>query len=51
MLEDPDGAARDAESLESDDLRLLGEEDEEEHEHLDDEALILCRLETSDAVL
>ena len=50
MLEDPDGAARDDESLESDDLLLLGEEDEE-HEHLDDEALILCRLETSDAVL
>ena len=40
MLEDPDKAARDDESLESDDLLLLGEVDEEEHEHLDDEALI-----------
>ena len=40
MLEDLGGAARDDESLESDDLLLLGEVDEEEHEHLDGEALI-----------
>ena len=51
MLEDPDGSARDDGSLESDDLLLLGEVDEEEHEHLYDEALSLCRLETPDAVL
>ena len=40
MLEDPDKAARDDESLESDHLLLLGEVDEEEHVLLDDEASI-----------